>query len=894
MEQRTRSGPTHRIDALARQVLQSGGLVLRGPEGGGKSWNWTQLLDRLARGDGRVVHRFAGSETSRSIPLGAFAPLLPGSANADLGEAQLISIVSAALVGDGSRRTVLGIDDADLLDDVSATVVGQLVRSGDVVLVATQTAAVVTAWIDSLARLDRVTFSTIEPLEVEDVDALAEARLGGPVRLRLAADVHHLSMGNPARVRSILDGSRDADRIAMVDGLWQLSGPSMSLTVTAEVAAGFDATMADLGVPERELLEVVAMVEQAPFDLLEHLDGSGALESLERAGLVNTVVDRSRSTTRLADPLLSLHLRTLVPFASRRRIATSVSAWYDRVGMRRAGDASSCALASLLVGAPVSIETSIVAAEEALRRNEAGIAQSICEAALSREANFELHLLLAQALFARGRPRDAALQLDVVSARAGDADQRVEVALRRGALEAFGFGRPDRAYDAIEAGRGDATSDRESGRLDLARAQVDLLVGRAGRAHGLLAAISDAAVAAFDHDDWTEHRLALATASLRTGRYDEALEIVDGALDALPGVGEPDRLALERLAILRVEVLLPLGRLDRAGEVVEAAVPGRTEIERHVALARWRLVQSDLRLLRGDITGALDACDSAMRLIREDGGRDVRSRILAHAALVRCQAGDGDGARHYLDRLEGIAAPVDLETRVAIARALAWSKARAGDKSTATALLLAMGSQARDAGELHFAATIFHDLIRLDATADMADELQSLVSTMTDGMPRMFAMYARGRVARDADVLDDVVGRLHRAGALVFAAEAARTLAEVHHDDGDREQGRRAHARADALLHSSPGARTPAAAGADSPLTPRQHEVAALAWSHSNSEIAERLCISVRTVENHLHTVFQTLGIHSRSELSGLFERPARRSGAAVSRRVGSPQSRIE
>jgi DNA-binding CsgD family transcriptional regulator len=58
-----------------------------------------------------------------------------------------------------------------------------------------------------------------------------------------------------------------------------------------------------------------------------------------------------------------------------------------------------------------------------------------------------------------------------------------------------------------------------------------------------------------------------------------------------------------------------------------------------------------------------------------------------------------------------------------------------------------------------------------------------------------------------------------------------------------------------------------AAEGAE--LTAREEEIARLAVSGlTNQDIAKRLLISVRTVENHLHRVFRKLGVESRAELA--------------------------
>jgi DNA-binding NarL/FixJ family response regulator len=72
------------------------------------------------------------------------------------------------------------------------------------------------------------------------------------------------------------------------------------------------------------------------------------------------------------------------------------------------------------------------------------------------------------------------------------------------------------------------------------------------------------------------------------------------------------------------------------------------------------------------------------------------------------------------------------------------------------------------------------------------------------------------------------------------------------------------------------GARTPAlatTARARAALTARELEIARLAAAGlASREIAERLYLSHRTVENRLYAVYEKLGVAGRSELASALE----------------------
>jgi DNA-binding NarL/FixJ family response regulator len=157
----------------------------------------------------------------------------------------------------------------------------------------------------------------------------------------------------------------------------------------------------------------------------------------------------------------------------------------------------------------------------------------------------------------------------------------------------------------------------------------------------------------------------------------------------------------------------------------------------------------------------------------------------------------------------------------------------------------------------------------------VADRLAEL-ATQVDG-PRApaAAAHAAALAAEDGAALHAASVQLEQIGALLLAADAAAQAAAVHTHQ-DRRGSADAHAaisRAHRLAQACEGARTPALAAiaAPLPLTHREREIVTLAAEGlSNRQIAQRLVVSVRTVEGHLYRACAKLGTSDRTKLAAL------------------------
>ncbi|MBI2704821.1 MAG: helix-turn-helix transcriptional regulator [Actinobacteria bacterium] len=110
-------------------------------------------------------------------------------------------------------------------------------------------------------------------------------------------------------------------------------------------------------------------------------------------------------------------------------------------------------------------------------------------------------------------------------------------------------------------------------------------------------------------------------------------------------------------------------------------------------------------------------------------------------------------------------------------------------------------------------------------------------------------------------------------GSLLLAAEAAADAARAFRRASRSRDATAASARSRHLAARCEGARTPALLLTETaaPLTRREREVAVLASKGmSSKEIAERLYLSVRTVDNHLSRAYEKLGVTGRDGLASV------------------------
>jgi DNA-binding CsgD family transcriptional regulator len=820
---------------------------------------------------GRPTARATATEAARSIPLGALSHLLPQESARAPTTLDLVRHAQAAFEARTSQgRLVLGVDDAHLLDPVSAMLVLQLVAGRRAFVVATvRTGEAAPDAVTALWKDESCAFLELQPLSRAETATALALGLGGDIDGPTEWTLWQASQGLPLFLRElVLDG---LDRGALVerDGLWHLTGGS---GVGRRLRDLVLSRIGELDDDERAVVETVALGEPVPAAWFAD---AAAVGRLVGRGVLEARRDGRRIELWFTHPLQGEVVRAEIPptraIVVWRRLASALEA----SGARRRGDLLRLATWLLEGCEDIAPDVLLSAARRAQLAFAPALAERFARMAEAAGGGFEAGLIVARTAAEQGRFAEAEGALRVLEGSARGDAERSTVAEGRARLLAGRLGRGAEAVAVIAAARACVTDPTARARLSLVDGWVRYRLGRPEDGGDAVADLDDNV--AVDEPVRVEALIFRARMLSHAGRCEEGADLAGRSLSMA------DRLA-DGIPAMRTDASYTRAfALFCAGQL-RAAEKALTDIYEEVLdqgdlewLGPVAFLSGLVALHRGRLTEALRWTRESAGIMREVDPQGMLPWAYAFIAQAAGQLGEPEEAAASAASASAAAAasPRGWIYSASIEHGRGWASAAEGVVGQASASFLAAAKMLDSTGNRVAACLDYHDLARVGGAAVAAPRLERLAGESDGEWARACADHAVASAARDGWGLRESAAAFERIGALLFAAEALLEASAAFAAEGRMSSTRTCEGRAHHLLKRCGGARTPVilAAGQAVGLTRREREVATLAAGGlSNKEIAARLVVSVRTVENQLHSVYGKLGIAGRGELATLFQ----------------------
>jgi len=627
--------------------------------------------------------------------------------------------------------------------------------------------------------------------------------------------------------------------------------------------------------PQRWLLEVVALGEPLGSAELRSLADVTLAEALERHGLLASRVSGRRLEVHLAHPLYGEVLRARLTPLRGRSIASSLARAVEATGARRREDTLRVGTWQLESGEGRRGDLMLTAAGVARQRYDFALAERLARAAVEAGIGFEGLFCAAQMAGFQGRVVDAEIELAAIAAEAGTDIQRGLAAVTRMDNLQYGLGRWEEALRVGE--EAEAQIADPTWRYEIAARRAAILV----RTEGPRAAVEAAEPVCREAEGRAKAWACLfsVVGLSRMGRVADVFEISSHGYDAARAVtGPPLHWPPEIFASMRCEALIHAGRLTdaevvAAEEYQRALADGSEEMR---GVYAWFL--SKVLAHRGRLHLAAEYGYEGAAVFRQLDRRPFLAHVIGVLAGALAISGRHDEAAELLAESEAIDMPPAEVYAVETLQARAWLAVAEGDIPRAQVILDEAARRGERTGDVAGQVSALHDLARIGTGRDVADRLSDAARSMEGELPAARVDHVRALVANDPAGLERVATVFETMGADVFAAEAAASAAVAWRRLGRPREAAAAERRVGILSARCDGAQTPALGGiaARAVITSAEQQVARLAAAgRSNKQIAEELVLSLRTVENYLHRVYEKLGIPGRADLAAALKEQA-------------------
>lgn len=834
------------------------GTLLLGDAGVGK----TTLARMAAQSMRAKAVWLAGTESAREVPLGVFAHLLSSPTPVD----PVAMLADAFRTVRREKLTVIGIDDVHLVDHVSATLLHQLAVEGTVRIVATARTGepipdtITALWKDGyLARVD------VAPLTKSEAVELVETALGGRLE-QLSADlIWDASRGNALFVRHLVEGALEAGTLRRANDVWQLRGTAVDSTLAPLLAGRLDRLPDD----ERRALHLLAVSEPLTLEVMSELVDTGTLERAERRGLIRIVDVTGTADVHLTHSVIGEVIRQDLGEVARRRLRTELLAAMDLHPPQ--APAHRLRRAELALHADTNVDAGFLsrAAEDAIALMNITLAERLARAAVDRGGGLVASELLARTLLWQGRtPQSEAILATF------DPDGLTEFELARWGMARianlqWSIGDAEAAAGILTMLQQRISHPRIRLVVDGLAAALAVLDNRLDEAAALAEQVLADPFAPPVAVGWAVFGGAMAAAlkgctadaARLAARGHAVYDKIDGLLRFLLALGE-------------VRALTLAGDFEaaqaRSGDIVRITSPSQYRVR-----AMANVLAGTVEMGRGQLRSAMGRLEETLAAL--NGEAAASWNLPARLLLVQCYCGLGYDAE---------AAPLVAELRELVSRgatmfepsvriAEAWLAAAMGHLSGAITTALRAADLAAESGQRAIELMALHAAARFGDTTCLPRVVE-VASAIGGPLAAADAAHATGLMERDGAKVFSASQEFERIGALLSAADAAAQAAMLFDSAGQRRHSVEAAAAADRLGRACGGLKTPALCDTSQPLplSAREREIALLVVRGlSNRQIAERLVVSIRTVEGHLYRMYLKLNVTNRDELRDTIRR---------------------
>ena len=853
------TGRDNELDAIRRALSRVGnysGAVIVGAAGVGKTRLAREVLAQ-AEASGERTYWIVGTQSARQLPLGAFTASICDNLTDPISDVR--RIVSSFVTQQRNGRVLIGVDDAHLLDGLSAHVVHQLAQArGTRLLVTVRTGgdepdAITALWKDDLLnRLD------LQPLSAPDTHRMIETTLGGVVDSRSANRFWKLTGGNALFLRQLLKDQIAAGAIRQVAGVWIWDE---RVAVSDSMGDMVDRQLSRLSPDVALVVDTLSQYEPLPVDVLCDLVNGRDLEAAEQMHLVTVERSGSKLMARLAHPLFGELRRAAGREMFLSRIRGKLA---QRLAKEPDADLHATvrrALLALESDLPPDPQLFLEAARFAMTLLDLDLSDRFATAAADAGAS-EAVGLRAISLAGRGHGDKAEVILAGIGRDDPDGHHWATV---RAANLIWNLGRPREAsaiLDGLALTRESASERAERAAIESC---VDSVMARCETAaEKARAALRSPTLPDF-HAMLASIALTMAAGAL--GRLDEVSNVGAEAIDRAIMSFQASPVRFWYGGVYARACRLS-GRIDEcvrsAKQLSESVrdVPG-------LAYANLAFLLGHAELARGEIPAAVkllhEALAGAEKHRVKTGLQPASCFALAEA---HAKLGQLDAANDAITEARRCVPADYLFMQTALAVAGGWVLAAGGYLTDAISKVRAAGEDARNRHQRT------HELACVQVTAQWGDtsgatRARELADELSFPLANVVARHAESLLANDGEGLLAASADYRALGDRAAAADVAAQAAVAFSRNQQRKRSLHAAAVAQQLAADCGGLCTPALRNPiGQPLTGRQREIIELvAAGLSNKEIADRLVTSVRTVEGHVYRAYQRLGAGSREEL---------------------------